>query len=181
MVVHNRDVRKTIVLCALIAFSFVCNLLSDAWACAQPFVVALSHAGLRARSLAIAGAPTLARATAEQGGLNCYAWKCQLFLGLLTLYVIPVSAPPCRDSIVIQACQMHPKGPPLTQIVLCAGLWQGNHDGLAAFMAATGRAALPEAAALSGLSLQKEFELCKGESSGRFICSIALWNVAWYG
>ena len=30
-------------------------------------------------------------------------------------------------------------------------------------MAATGRAALPEAAALSGLSLQKEFELCKGE------------------
>ena len=42
-----------------------------------------------------------------------------------------------------------------------AGLWQGNHDGLAAFMAATGRAALPEAAALSGLSLQKEFELCK--------------------
>ena len=45
---------------------------------------------------------------------------------------------------------------------LCAGLWQGNHDGLAAFMAATGRAALPEAAALSGLSLQKEFELCKG-------------------
>ena len=44
----------------------------------------------------------------------------------------------------------------------CAGLWQGNHDGLAAFMAATGRAALPEAAALTGLSLQKEFELCKG-------------------
>lgn len=34
----------------------------------QPFVVPLSHAGLRARSLAIAGAPTLARATAEQGG-----------------------------------------------------------------------------------------------------------------
>ena len=33
----------------------------------QPFVVPLSHAGLRARSLAIAGAPTLARATAEQG------------------------------------------------------------------------------------------------------------------
>ena len=30
-------------------------------------------------------------------------------------------------------------------------------------MAATGRAALPEAAALSGLSLRKEFELCKGE------------------
>ena len=47
-------------------------------------------------------------------------------------------------------------------LVQHAGLWQGNHDGLAAFMAATGRAALPEAAALSGLSLQKEFELCKG-------------------
>ena len=30
-------------------------------------MVPLSHAGLRARSLAIAGAPTLARATAEQG------------------------------------------------------------------------------------------------------------------
>jgi len=44
------------------------------------------------------------------------------------------------------------------------GLWQGNHDGLAAFMAATGRTALPEAAALSGLSLQKEFELCKGKN-----------------
>ena len=168
-------------LSALIAFLCVCNPLSNAWACLQPFVVALSHAGLRARSLAIAGAPTLARATAEQGGLNCYAWKCQLFLGLLTLYVTPVSAPPCRDSIVIQACQMHPRGPPLTQIVLCAGLWQGNHDGLAAFMAATGRAALPEAAALSGLSLQKEFELCKGEASGQPICSILLWNVAWYG
>ncbi len=50
----------------------------------------------------------------------------------------------------------------MTVLMQCAGLWQGNHDGLAAFMAATGRAALPEAAALSGLSLQKEFELCKG-------------------
>ena len=37
------------------------------WRVVQPFVVPLSHAGLRARSLAIAGAPTLARATAEQG------------------------------------------------------------------------------------------------------------------
>lgn len=51
------------------ALCHVLDSLSNAWACSQPFVVALSHAGLRARSLAIAGAPTLARATAEQGGL----------------------------------------------------------------------------------------------------------------
>ena len=81
----------------------------------------------------------------------------------------------------VKACHMHPGGPPLTQIVPCTGLWQGNHDGLATFMAATGRAALPEAAALSGLSLQKEFELCKGEALGQPICSILLWHVAWYG
>ena len=69
VVALNRDVRKAIVLWSLSAFYCVRNLLSNAWACSQPFVVALSHAGLRARSLAIAGAPTLARATAEQGGL----------------------------------------------------------------------------------------------------------------
>lgn len=33
----------------------------------QPFVLPMSHAGLRARSLALAGAPNLARSTAEQG------------------------------------------------------------------------------------------------------------------
>lgn len=44
----------------------------------------------------------------------------------------------------------------------CAGLWQGNHDGLAAFLAATGPAALPDAAALSGLSLREELRLCRG-------------------
>ena len=50
------------------------------------------------------------------------------------------------------------------------GLWQGNHDSLAAFMAATGKTALPEAAALSGLSLQKEFELCKGALQCKVKC-----------
>ncbi len=64
----------------------------------------------------------------------------------------------------------------LTHVLLCTGLWQGNHDGLAAFMAATGRAALPEAAALSGLSLQKEFELCKGVSLGWSICCYLMWD-----
>ncbi len=44
----------------------------------QPFVVPLSHAGLRARSLAIAGAPTLARATAEQGGAFLHEAACDL-------------------------------------------------------------------------------------------------------
>ena len=39
-------------------------------------------------------------------------------------------------------------------------------------MAATGPAALPEAAALSGLSLQKEFELCKGRQT-LLICSLS--------
>lgn len=43
-----------------------------------------------------------------------------------------------------------------------AGLWQGNHDGLAAFLSATGPAALPDAAALSGLSLAAELRLCRG-------------------
>lgn len=43
-----------------------------------------------------------------------------------------------------------------------AGLWQGNHDSLATFLAAMGPAALPEAAALSGLSLRSELALCRG-------------------
>jgi hypothetical protein len=33
----------------------------------QPFVLPISHAGLRARSLALAGAPAAARSIAEQG------------------------------------------------------------------------------------------------------------------
>lgn len=49
-----------------------------------------------------------------------------------------------------------------TEWTMCAGLWQGNHDGLAAFLAATGPAALPDAAALLGLSLRAELRLCRG-------------------
>jgi hypothetical protein len=52
-----------------------------------------------------------------------------------------------------------------------AGLWQGNHDGLASFMAATGQAALPEAAALSGLSLRAELRLC--QAAGQFRRALA--------
>ncbi len=43
----------------------------------QPFVLPVSHAGLRARSLALAGAPAAARSIAEQGAvLICALYEC---------------------------------------------------------------------------------------------------------
>ena len=140
--------------------------------CLQPFVVPLSHAGLRARSLAIAGAPTLARATAEQGE------QCRTVLQSFaaTTFTKAFCAVRMPGQLTLELClccinTIHACAFCLQDMIfpvrsaesdLLIGLWQGNHDSLAAFMAATGKAALPEAAALSGLSLQKEFELCRG-------------------
>jgi hypothetical protein len=42
----------------------------------QPFVLPVSHAGLRARALALAGAPILARSIAEQGAKTVLRIAC---------------------------------------------------------------------------------------------------------
>lgn len=65
----------------------------------QPFVLPTSHAGLRARSLALADAPALARSVAEQGAYHALHRICHTFAVLHSVdYMSPMMALSLTDA-----------------------------------------------------------------------------------